>query len=202
MAPIIGGIILTYRKKYLIGILTTLVFTGVNFYYNHQQISYYLAIIIFIIAVVYFIYAIKEKEIKSFFKSSLILVAVAIIAALPSLGKLITIMDYTKETMRGGAVLTHNAENKKESSGLEMDYAFQWSYGVGETWTLLVPNLYGASSYYDIGTNSECYKVLKTQVKQKLFANLLQLIGSSAIYIRSSICWGNSLFPLYWACLL
>ena len=195
MAPIIGGIILTYRKKYLIGILTTLVFTGVNFYYNHQQISYYLAIIIFIIAVVYFIYAIKEKEIKSFFKSSLILVAVAIIAALPSLGKFITIMDYTKETMRGGAVLTHNAENKKESSGLEMDYAFQWSYGVGETWTLLVPNLYGASSYYDIGTNSECYKVLKNTGQAKAFCKFAptywgaQPFTSGPVYAGAIVCF-------------
>ena len=65
--------------------------------------------------------------------------------------------DYVKETMRGGAVLKADPDGKKESSGLDIDYAFNWSYGKGETMTLLIPNFYGASSHYDIGTDSECY---------------------------------------------
>lgn len=161
MAPVIGGIILTYQKKYLIGILTTLIFTGIHIYYNHQQISYYLLLIIAIMFVTYFIYAIKEKAIKHFLKVSAILLIVAGIAVLPSIGRMITIMDYTKETMRGGAVLKNNPKGQKEGSGLDIDYAYQWSYGIGETWTLLIPNLYGASSHYNIGNESECYKTLK-----------------------------------------
>ncbi|MPM30702.1 hypothetical protein SDC9_77252 [bioreactor metagenome] len=162
MAPVIGGIILTYRKKYLIGILTTLIFTGIHIFYNHQQITYYLMLIIAIMFVVYLVYAIKEKAIKDFAKSSAILLVVAGIAVLPSLGRMLTIMDYTKETMRGGAVLKNNPNGQKEGTGLEVDYAFQWSYGTGETWSLLIPNVAGGSSHYNIGTNSECYKTLKS----------------------------------------
>ena len=161
MAPVIGGIILTYRKKYVWGIITTLIFTGLNVYWSHQQISYYLIIMLLVLAIVYFIYAIKEKTLKDFFTSSVLLIGVAIFAVAPELGNLISKADYTKETMRGGAVLQTNAEGKKESSGLDIDYAFMWSYGKGETMTLLIPNFYGASSRYNIGTNSEYYNFLK-----------------------------------------
>ena len=161
MAPIIGGVILTYRKKYLWGIITTLIFTGLNVYWAHQQISYYLLIILLTLAVVYLIYAFKEKTVKEYFISSALLIVVAVFAVAPELGTLISQADYTKETMRGGAVLQTNVDGKKESSGLDIDYAFQWSYGKGETMTLLIPNFYGASSHYNIGTESESYKVIQ-----------------------------------------
>ena len=161
MAPVIGGIILTYRKKYIWGIITTLFFTGLNVYWGHQQISYYLLITLLVLAVVYLIYAVKEKTLKSYCISSALLVGVAIFAVSPDLGNLISTADYTKETMRGGAVLQMNAEGKKESSGLEIDYAYMWSYGKGETMTLLIPNFYGASTRYNIGIDSESYHVLQ-----------------------------------------
>ena len=161
MAPVIGGIILTYRKKYLWGVIISLFFTGLNVSWGHQQISYYLLLILLVLAVVYFIYAIKEKTLKDFFTSSALLLVVAAFAVAPELGNLISTADYTQETMRGGAVLQSNAEGKKESSGLDRDYAFMWSYGKGETMTLLIPNFYGAKSGYNIGTDSESYKVLQ-----------------------------------------
>jgi len=157
MAPMIGGIILTYRKEYLTGIIITLIATGMNVVWSHQQISYYQLIIIFTLVVVYFIYAIREKTLKDFLISSVILAVVALIAVAPSAGKLYATADYSKETMRGGAVLQSNAEGKKESSGLDIDYAFLWSYGKAETMTLLIPNFYGASSGYNIGESSEFY---------------------------------------------
>lgn len=160
MAPVIGGIILCYRKRYVWGTIVTLLFTGLNVYWSHQQISYYLLIIILILAIVYLIYAIKEHTLKDYFKSSAILIVVAILAVAPDLGRLISTADYTKETMRGGAVLQNNAKGEKESTGLEIDYAYMWSYGKAETMTLLIPNFYGSNTHYDVGTNSEFYKVL------------------------------------------
>jgi len=160
MAPVIGGIILCYRKKYLWGSIVTLIFTGLNIYWGHQQISYYLLIIILILAITYLIYAIKDHTLKDYFKSSAILIVVALLAIAPELGKLISTADYTKDTMRGGAVLKANAEGQKENAGLDIKYAFHWSYGKGETMTLLIPNFYGASSHYDVGTDSEFYKFL------------------------------------------
>ncbi|MDR0795951.1 MAG: hypothetical protein LBE79_07885 [Tannerella sp.] len=182
MAPMIGGIILTYRKKYLPGIIITLIFTGLNVLWEHHQISYYQLIIIIVLAVTYLIYAIQEKTVKDFLKSSAILLVVALIAVLPSFGKLYSTADYTKETMRGGAVLQTNAEGKKESTGLDIDYAYMWSYGKSETMTLLIPNFNGACSGYNIGTDSEFYRFLQ---KAGLGAQATQASKQAPMY------WGD-----------
>ena len=195
IAPIIGGVILTYRGKYLWGALITLIFVGMNVMWGHQQISYYLILILICLAVVYFIYAIKEKTILKFLVSSGILVAIALLAAIPTAGYLLPSMDYAKETMRGGAVLQNNVEGEKESSGLEKDYAYQWSYGKAETMTLLVPNMYGASSHYNIGNDTECYKALRGTGQSKQFCRYAptywgpQPFTSGPVYAGAIICF-------------
>jgi len=194
MAPTLGGIILTYRKKYLWGILVTLIATGIQIYYGHQQITYYLFLMIIVVALVYLAYAIREKTLKDYLKSSGILVAVAVLASLPAMGHLIPTADYTKETMRGGAVL-QATDGQKESSGLDIDYAFQWSYGVGETMTLLIPNCYGANSHYNIGTDSNIGKVLRGSEQQASFTRYAptywgdQPFTSGPVYAGAIICF-------------
>lgn len=160
MAPIIGGIILCYRKKYMIGSLVVLIFLGLNVYWSHQQISYYLLLTIVILALVYLVFAIRSHTLPDYIKSSGILIVIAVLSIIPTSGSLMTTMDYTKESMRGGAVLQNTPQGEKESSGLDIDYAFAWSYGKGETMTLLIPNFYGASSHYDVGKESNLYKTL------------------------------------------
>jgi len=195
MAPIIGGIILTYRKKFLLGSLITLFFTGMNVLWNHQQISYYLLIIILVLGIVYFIYAIKEHTVKDFFKSSLILVVVAVLAVLPAMDRLLPTADYSKETMRGGAVLKQNPNGVKEKSGLEIDYAFMWSYGKAESMTLLIPNIYGGSSQYDIGRDSKTYEALRQTGQGEQFCKQSpaywgdQPGTSGPVYIGAIICF-------------
>lgn len=189
MAPIIGGVILCYRGKLLKGALITLIFSGLNIFWSHQQISYYLLLVLVILAVVYLVYAIKEKDLKNYFKATGVLIAVAVLAVLPALGQLVPSADYAKDTMRGGAVLKQADE--KASAGLDIDYAYQWSYGVGETFTLLVPNLYGASSHYNIGTDSELYKSLAPKVG---ISQARQICESAPTY------WGDQPFtsgPVY-----
>jgi hypothetical protein len=170
MAPVLGGIILCYRRKYLLGGLVALIFTGINVVWSHQQISYYLLLLILILAVVYFIYAIREKTVKEFFISSAILLAAAALGIAPAAGTLLSTMDYTKDTMRGGSELNKTQTDGKESSGLDIDYAYAWSYGKGETMTLLIPNFNGASSHYNIGEDSEFYRVLRPTGQAKNYA--------------------------------
>ncbi len=195
MAPIIGGIVLCYRKKYLWGAIITLVFTGLNVHWNHQQISYYLLLMIVVLSVVYLIYAVREHTLKDYFRSSLVLVVVALLAVAPAIGPLLSTIDYTKETMRGGAVLQNNAEGKKESSGLDIDYAFAWSYGKGETMTLLIPDFYGGSSHYNIGRNTETYKLLKPSGQAEQFSRYAptywgdQPFTSGPVYVGAIICF-------------
>lgn len=196
MAPIIGGVMLCYRGKLLRGALVTLIFSGLNIYWSHQQISYYLLLVLIILALVYLVYAIKEKTLKNYLKATGVLVAVAVLAVLPALGQLVPSADYAKDTMRGGAVLKQ-AEDK-QSSGLDIDYAYQWSYGVGETFTLLVPNLYGASSHYDLGRDSELYSALAPQLGAAQAGSVCesapaywgdQPFTSGPVYVGAIVCF-------------
>ena len=156
MAPVIGGIILCYRRKLLLGSLLTLLFAGLNIFWSHQQVSYYLLIVAAFIAVAYLVYAWREKWLPYYFKATGVLAVVALLAAAPAVGILIPTSDYSKSSMRGGSELSVTDNGK--SKGLEQDYAFSWSYGKLESFTLLIPNFYGASSHYDIGIESDLYK--------------------------------------------
>ena len=158
MAPILGGVILCYRGRLLWGSLVTLFFTGLNVLWSHQQISYYLLIMMLVLALTYLIFAIRNHTLGAYLKSSAVLLVVGLLAVAPAAGQLISSADYVKESMRGGAVLNNNAEGQKESSGLEIDYAYMWSYGRGETMTLLIPNFYGSDSHHNIGTDSHTYR--------------------------------------------
>ena len=144
MAPLIGGIIMMYRKKLLLGALVTLVFAGLNIYWSHQQMSYYTAIIAAFMAVVYLVYAIKDKWLPYYLKATGVLAVVALLSVAPAVGILLPTADYAKESMRGGSELADAGNGK--SGGLDTEYAFRWSYGKLETLTLLVPNLYGSAS--------------------------------------------------------
>ena len=159
MAPLIGGIILCYRRKLLIGALVTLVFAGLNIYWSHQQVSYYVLLTAIIMAIVYFIYAWRDKWLKYYFKATGVLAVVAILAAAPAVGILLPTSDYAKSSMRGGSEL--DVKDGEKSTGLDTEYAFAWSYGKAESLTLLVPNLYGSASASNVGTDSELYKAYR-----------------------------------------
>ncbi len=189
MASVIGGVILCYRGRFLWGMLITLIFTGLNIYWSHQQISYYLLLTLILLAVVYFVYAIREGWIKLYLKATALLLVTAVLALLPAIGQLVPSADYAKESMRGGAVLEHS--EGANASGLDIDYAYQWSYGIGESLTLLVPNLYGASSNYNLGSESNLYATLAPIAGR---AQAAQICKSAPTY------WGDQPFtsgPVY-----
>ncbi len=138
MAPVIAGVIMTYKGRYFLGGIITTIALGIEIACNHVQITYYLFIIIMIIAAVYFIYSVKEKEIKKFIIASCVLAFAAVLSVLPNYTNLAVTNEYSKYTIRGKSELTQKETN--QSSGLDKDYAFAWSYGKAETFTLLIPN--------------------------------------------------------------
>lgn len=168
MAPIIGGMLLILqRKKYLWGGILFAVALGVQIACNHIQITYYTMLVGLILGLVYLVYAIKDKE----FKSLLLGVGVMLIGigfAIGANARLLFInQEYVKYTMRGGSEITVTPEDLYKdgeaksiaaSNGLDIDYAYSWSYGKGETYTLLVPGAYGGGSGETVGTDSEFYK--------------------------------------------
>lgn len=168
MAPILGGMLLILqRKKYLWGGILFALALGIQIACNHIQITYYTMLIGIILGLVYLVYAIKDKA----FKPLLIGVAVMLVGVAFAIGvnaRLLFInQEYVKYTMRGGSEITVTPEDLYKdgepnsiaaSDGLDIDYAYNWSYGKGETYTLLVPGAYGGGSGETVGTDSEFYK--------------------------------------------
>ncbi len=144
MAPVIAGVLMTYRGKYIWGSLLTAFSLGVEISTNHIQIVYYLALMVFLLILIKFIYAIKANEINKFIKASSLLAIAAILALLPNIKNLATTYSYGKESIRGPSELTEKKKN--DTGGTDRDYAYAWSYGIGETLTLMIPNVKGGAS--------------------------------------------------------
>jgi MFS family permease len=177
---LVAGILLAYRNKRWVGFFISLLAISWMISANHLQITYYAVILTAIIVVVYFIYAIKDKEISTFFINSAVLFAAAILALLINIAPLWTTYEYGTYTIRGKSELTKDAS--KESSGLDKDYILDYSYDVGEALTAFVPRLKGGSMRESLGEDSNVYKTLSgSQGKQ----NALRIANSLPLY------WGS-----------
>ena len=151
MAPVLAGIILAYKGKYLWGSVLTAIALALEIRANHLQITYYLLLIVVIFVIAQLISDIRDKQLKRFFKASACLVVAAILAVMTFFTPLYANYEFGKETTRGKPVLTQNQD--QQTKGLDRDYITQWSYGKGETWSLLIPNAKGGASAY-IGNNN------------------------------------------------
>jgi len=150
IAPMLGGIILLFRKKIVLGAIITMIFLGLEISACHIQITYYAMLMVGIAVVVYLIHFLRQTNgLSTFSKIFGVFMIVAILAFLPNTVNLLPMQDYAKDTMRGGSELTikangsHTENGLPNAGGLEKIYAFAWSYGKMETFTLLIPNLYG-----------------------------------------------------------
>lgn len=144
MPAVIAGIWLLYQRKYLYGGWAMLLTTGLLITQSHPQIAYYTFLLILIFFIVYLFNAIREKELKHYFTVGVIALATALLAVLPVATNLLTTAEYGKYSIRGPSELTKKNAEAKPSTGLDRDYAFQWSYGPAETFSILVPNFVGA----------------------------------------------------------
>ncbi len=161
MAPVLAGIMLTFRGKYYLGAILTALFLSLEIKANHLQITYYLMLTVLLLAVCVFYNALKEKRIKDFIKATGFLVVAAILAIATNITNLWATWEYGKETIRGKTELTTQLENR--TTGLDKDYATQWSYGVGETFTLLIPNTKGGATGA-LGNNEKALNGIDPQV--------------------------------------
>ena len=165
MAPVIAGVLLAYKGKYLWGWLLTAFALAFEVRTNHLQITYYLALIIVILVITELISDIKNKKLGHFFKASVGLVVAAIIGVLTCSTALYGNYEFGKETTRGKPVLTRNEDN--QTQGLDRDYITQWSYGKGETWSLLIPNAKGGASAY-IGKQNPALEKADSRFKESI----------------------------------
>ena len=146
LPPMIAGIVLAYKGKYLWGLLLTAVFTGFEIYANHVQMTYYFLFVIFFMILAWFVEAVRTKQLVRFAKATGVCIAGALIGVCINLSNLYHTWQYSQESMRGKSELVKKNSANQTSSGLDRDYITQWSYGIDETWTLMIPNTKGGAS--------------------------------------------------------
>lgn len=176
LAPTIAGVLLAFRGKPLGGGLLFAAALSMELLSGHLQITYYGFIILAILGIVELVFAIREKMLPGFFKALLFLFAGAVLAVGMNFSRLYTTWEYSKDTIRGGSELSSDSENR--TSGLDKDYVVQWSYGIDETLTLLIPNFKGGGSQIHPGVNSESFQALQQQGVQ----NPRQTIQAVSMY--------------------
>ena len=167
IAPLIMGVLLTLKGRLRLGFALTALFTGLSIHANHFQITYYTALPVVAMVISFGIHSYKTNELNHWFKRVVLLIGAALLGIGPNFGNLWSSYSYTQESMRGG----HSAliENKEivESGGLDFDYAMNWSYGIGETVNLIIPNATGGGAKQNY-SETEIVDVLTTNFSQQM----------------------------------
>ncbi len=192
-APTIAGVLMAYRGKIIQGATLTALALALQLKANHYQMSYYLAIAIFIYIIIELVYAIKDKKIVDYLKSSMALAAAAILAIGVNLTPIMLTEEYAHSTIRGNTELT--LDSTASNNGLSKDYAFEYSYGIKESMSLLIPNIQGGASVGELSKDSETFKYLQKNGVPN--ANLI--IKQLPLY------WGNQLStagPVYFGAIV
>ena len=186
LPPMIAGVVLAFRGKYLWGMLVTAVFGAFEVLANHVQMTYYYLFVIVGLVVAFCIDALRKKEYKHLLKATASCVVAAAIAICLNLSSLYHTWQYGQESMRGKSELVKEHAENQTNSGLDRDYITQWSYGIDETWTLLVPNAKGGSHHIHLSDEQKAM--------QKCDPELAEYVGQWYLY------WGDQPFtagPVY-----
>ena len=144
--PTIAGMVLCYRGKCLAGGLLTAFFVALQIMSNHVQMTYYFLFVMLFMAIAYGVKAFQENALVNYAKRTGVLVVAGLLGVCVNLSNLYHTYEYSKESMRGKSELVKENSANQTDSGLERDYITQWSYGIGETFSLLVPNVKGGAS--------------------------------------------------------
>ena len=188
---------LLFKRKWLWGAVLFLLGVAFSLLNGHVQITYYLVLLCFFIYLGYSIKMLKEKQTADWLKTSLIMLACVVLAVLPNAKHMYSNWDLGQHSIRGASELTPKPDEtgkvEKASSGLDKDYAFQWSYGWKELLTVMIPDVYGGSSGGTLGSSSELYKELKKNGAQ---------VGKE---VQTYTYWGDKPFtsgPVYFGALV
>ena len=147
LPPMIAGLVLAYRGRYLWGLIVTAIFAAFEVNANHVQMTYYYLFVIFFMVLAWLADALKKKQMAHFWKATAACAVGAALGICINISNLYHTWQYGQESMRGKSELVKKNAANQTSSGLDRDYITQWSYGIGETWTLLIPNTKGGASF-------------------------------------------------------
>ncbi|UOG75423.1 YfhO family protein [Hymenobacter tibetensis] len=211
-APLVlAGLLVTFRRNKLLGAALFALGLAMNVRSNHLQITYYLLLLVLVFGIVELIFAVREKRMADFLGRTALLAVAALLAVGVSFGRLYTTAEYGKYSIRGRSELKTPAPTDPSQqaapasdegtggSGLDRDYAFSYSYGIGETITLLIPNFYGGASQMKLSDNSATGKALSALgVPPVQLSDYLahmptywgdQPITSGPVYVGAIVCF-------------
>ena len=210
---VLGSVILLFDKKYIAGFILTALSTALQIGQNHQQVSYYLFLVIGIMSLFFLVNAIKRKEIGHYIKAIGLAAIAGLIGAMVTAVALLPVYDFAKESKRGGQLVMDQPDSKQnnkikdnKTQGLSKEYAFQWSYGKTESMSLMFPGVMGYGMHYavregeqylfpklDESSNVAQYLVEKLNVPEDQAANI-------ALSVTTDLYWGDQPFtngPVY-----
>ena len=169
MPLVIAGVIYVFKKQYLLGFTLTGLATALEIKANHPQMTYYLLFAIFILGIIELIEAIKKKQFTQFTSQSLIIITAMLLAVGVNSTRLMATKEYSDFSTRGNTELTMNSDGtpKEVTSGLSKDYITQFSYGISETFNLLVPRYMGGGTVESLDKNSNTYKYVSSIASPK-----------------------------------
>lgn len=198
MAPVIAGMILTFRGNFRWGGLITAIFLSLEVKTNHPQITYYLGIVALLLGLFKLTHAIRYKEIITFLKSTGVLVIALLFAVLTNITTLWATWEYGKYTIRGKSELKATAGR---SNGLDESYITQYSYGIGETMTLLIPSFQGGASVSPLGEKSAVVTAMRNNgIEESTISGFInkpvgynywgnQFSTSGPVYVGAIVCF-------------
>ncbi|WP_179335084.1 YfhO family protein [Winogradskyella costae] len=160
MPLVLAGIVLTFRKKYILGFFLTTIALGLEIVTNHFQMTYYLLLLVLVLGVAYLVDAYKKQQLPHFFKTVGLLSIAAILAVGLNATNIMATQEYVKESTRGKSDLTINVDGspKEVTSGLSREYITEYSYGILESFNLFIPKFMGGGNSEDVGRDSNTYE--------------------------------------------
>lgn len=185
MPLVLAGIILTFRKKYILGFTLTSIALALELSANHYQMTFYLMLLVLVLGIVYLIDAFRKNLLRHFFKAVGILLVALFLAIGLNATNIMATQEYVKESTRSQSELTINADGspKAKSTGLDRSYITEYSYGKWESFNLFIPNFMGGGSYEDVGKDSKTYDAFR-----KLGASPVQALQEAK---RAPMYWGD-----------
>ena len=207
---VMGAVVLVFKRKYLWGFTLTALLTNFQIAQGHQQISYYLFLILGAMVISYFVQFVKSKETSHFFKSIGLIAIAGVLGVATNALSLNTTYDFSKESKRGGQLIIDDKKTDKDAlsngktTGLTKDYAFMWSYGKAETWSLMFPGVVGYGSH-QAERDGEYYVFPKIKEDGKLINYLNEEMpqfpaDQIASQMSGALYWGTQPFtngPVY-----
>lgn len=166
LPPMIAGVVLAYRGRYLPALLLTAIFSALEINANHVQMTYYYLFIILAMVIAYLVEALRKKTLPQFAKATAVCAVGALLGVMINLSNLYHTWQYSKESMRGKSELVKANSENQTSSGLDRDYITQWSYGIDETFTLLIPNAKGGAHQIRLGSDAKAMAKCDSQYAQ------------------------------------